>query len=67
LTDRSEKLAVKFAIAIPAAFWVAATAFNAQASLLSLTATDFAQRCLKQGAVADYLMRAWCEEPVSNG
>ena len=27
---------MKFAIAIPAAFWVAATAFNAQASLLSI-------------------------------
>ena len=57
---------MKFAIAILAAFWVAATAFAAQASQLSPAAMDFAQRCLKQGAVADYLMRAWSEEPVSS-
>ncbi len=58
---------MKFAIAIPAAFWVAANAFAAQASQLSPEATDIEQRCLKQGAVAEYLMRAWNEEPVSSG
>ena len=58
---------MKFVIAIPVAFWVAATSYAAQASKLSPAATDFAQRCLKQGAVADYLMRAWSDEPVSSG
>ena len=57
---------MKSAMAILAAFWVAATAFAAQASQLSPAAIYFAQRCLKQGAVADYLMRAWSEEPVSS-
>ena len=57
---------MKFVIAIPVAFWVAATPYAAQASKLSPAATDFAQSCLKQGAVADYLMRAWSEEPVSS-